>query len=88
MSKRRYEATGAPRVTPRRGPRERRADWTLASRPRVDTRRSGLSSPAPVAEGRKRKRPFDILKGRFDLIPAATYSPTRSPVQYHRRWRA
>ena len=27
-------------------------------------------------------------EGPFDLLPAATYSPTRSPVQYHRRWRA
>ncbi len=29
-----------------------------------------------------------LARGAFDLLPAATYSPTRSPVQYHRRWRA
>jgi hypothetical protein len=26
--------------------------------------------------------------GSFEDVPAATYSPTKSPWQYHRRWRA
>ena len=72
----------------RHGPREPRPGSPLASRLRVDTLRPDLSSPGRPRALQKGKRPLDTLKGRFDLIPAATYSPTRSPVQYHRRWRA
>ena len=32
---------------------------------------------------------FDLLQKHEGLeVPAATYFPTQSPVQYHRRWRA
>ncbi len=36
----------------------------------------------------EKKPSFESTKEGFGKIPAATYSPTQLPVQYHRRWRA
>ena len=40
------------------------------------------------AENAKRPSIRFRIEGRFKEKPAMTYSPTRFPGQYHRRWRA
>ncbi len=40
----------------------------------------------PMRPGRNANEPPE--GGSFEDVPAATYSPTKSPWQYHRRWRA
>src|SRR5262245_8062816 len=44
--------------------------------------------PAPPAFWLQTKKPAPITKRAFELLPAATYSPTHLRTQYHRRWQA
>ena len=44
---------------------------------------------APVVGREMQKAPDGCRRGPCcEISPAASYSPTRSPWQYHRRWRA
>ena len=61
--------------------------------PLVDATRPRVASPATPGRvastengpsNRKENAPRD-MRGAFQLLPAAIYSPTRSPGQYHRR---
>jgi hypothetical protein len=47
--------------------------------------RSALRTPATLANRTNKNGPL-VAEGAIDL--AAFYSPTGSPLQYHRRWKA
>ena len=64
-------------LAPRRG-LEPRTHWLTASRSTIE-----LSGSAHEKEAEAHGP-----SASFNADPATTYSPTQSPVQYHRRWRA
>ena len=59
--------------------------------PASGAKTQGSTKARACAESRQREKPLNPasrVQGLLKIGPAATYSPTRFPVQYHRLWRA
>jgi hypothetical protein len=62
--------------------------WENVGADEKRTRGANLREGEAPGAGIQNKTAPRFREGPFTLLPAATYSPTQSPVQYHRRWRA
>lgn len=81
-------AAAAARASRREGARSPRAERQVRTRARPRARSASGRPRRARPEDKKQKAREENLSGFSGIIPAASYSPTRLPVQYHRLRRA